>query len=520
MAAKRDQTIITYSGLDGACAAAMVLLQHPHADLMVSSSSSIAYTLEMMARGRRSPAEIHICGMGVSCEWDGLVDACRALADKGAQILWYCGRGYLDDQRDRFAEVCSPVFVDCASNTEAVCRHLGLRRKPLAQFLLKLALRDTALNAPSDHANPEEEFWCDFINGSSLQYFKYMDRTAYIDAVRKLSKGEKDEKARQVAKVFQRTGAKYVLLGRSRVLAQLKERVRKCAEPDEHVLINGETGTGKEWVAHLVHERSARATEAFVPINCATFIGSGDLANSELFGHMKGAFTGATTERKGKLVTANRGILFLDELGELPPEVQAKLLRVIDDGEVIPVGADRATAKVNVRVVAATNRDLPKMVREGRFREDLFHRLNVLRIPVPPLRDHSHDIPQIAAKTLAEIPPEYRARRLTRDDMRLLREYSWPGNVRQLIQLLKRWAYLGLPLAQLVAEERQLALSVGTGAAQTRGLLPHTQGDIKPLNEVRREYAQRALELHDGNITAAAKGLGIAVNTLKKCLAP
>jgi len=519
MGRKRPVKIVTCNGIDGACAAAMVLLQHPSADLVITSASSIGYTLKMMARTQVAPAEIHICGIGIACEWEELKLACLALRSKGAQILWYCGRGYLDDRIHGLSQICTPVLMDCASNTEVVCRHLGLRKNPHAQFLIELALHDTALNAPNDHDTREEDLWCDFIKGSSLQYFKYMDREAYLESIRKLAAGEMDDKARRVAEIFQKTGSKYMFVGRSRVLAQLKERIRKCAEADEHLLITGETGTGKEWVAHLVHERSSRATEAFVPINCATFTGSIELANSELFGHVKGAFTGATNARKGKLITADRGILFLDELGELPPEVQAKLLRVIEDGEVIPVGADRYTAKVDVRVVAATNRDLPKMVKEGRFREDLFYRLNVLRIDVPPLREHLHDICEIAANVLAEMPGKHAGNTLTRTDNQMLRDYGWPGNVRQLIHLLKRWVYLDLPLDQVLAEERRHYSSGGSDSARQNGLLPQTKENIRPLLEVRREYARRALDLHDGNISATARCLGVAVNTLKKLLA-
>jgi len=519
MARKKPITIITCNGIDGTCAAAMALLKHPDAELVISSASTIGYTLLMLGRAARTPPEIHICGIGVGCEWDELQEACESLKSKKTRVCWHCGRGYLDSLKDQVAELCEPVFIKAKSNTEAVWTYFGLKGVPRARFLLQLALHDTALGLTHEKPTEDEEFWCDFLTGSGLQYFKFMDLTAYSEAIRKLATGEKDERARRITEIFRKSGAKYVLVGRSRVLSQLKERVRKCAETDEHVLILGESGVGKEWVAHLIHERSTRATEAFVPINCATFTGSLELANSELFGHRKGAFTGATEDRRGKLISADGGILFLDELGELPVEVQAKLLRVLEDGEVMPVGADRPAAKVDVRVVAATSRDLPAMVREGRFRNDLFHRLNVLRIHVPPLREHPHDIREIAHKTLAELPPEYRRRRLRRDDLRLLREFDWPGNVRQLIRVLKEWAYMGAPLSEVLEEERRFGLSVPPGEGLAEGLLPNSREDIRLLLEVRRKYALRALELHDGNLTATAKSLGVAINTLKKLLA-
>jgi len=281
------------------------------------------------------------------------------------------------------------------------------------------------------------------------------------------------------------------------------------------VLILGESGVGKEFIAHLVHERSSRATGAFVPVNCACFAGNLELANSDLFGHRKGAFTGANEDRKGKLVEANGGILFLDELGELPLEVQAKLLRVLEDGAVTPVGEDMPAVTVNVRVLAATNRNLSQMVSQGRFRQDLFYRLNTLRIEAPPLRDHLQDIPAIAAKTLADIAPGCPARKLSHDDLGLLAGYSWPGNVRQLIQTLRRWICLDEPLADVIAEERRNNTHADT-PAETGMFNPRSAGQVQPLADISRQYAQHALKLHGGNISATARALGVAINTLKK----
>jgi len=516
MAKKKNVTILTCNGIDGACAAAAALRRFPQADLMISSSSSIGYTLGVIGQQKRLPSEIHVCGIGVRCDWNEVATPAAVLAKKGTEIVWYCGRGYLDAERGRYEQVCTPVFVFAGSNTAALCQHLRLEADPHAAFLMQLALHDPAINAKPKLTTEKQDLWCDFISGSALQYFKYMDRSAYADAIRKLARNHLDQEVRSVAEIFRQSGAKYVLVGRSRVLSALKDRIRRCADTDEHVLIFGETGVGKECVAHLLHERSSRAMGPFVPVNCAIFAGNVELVNSALFGHKKGAFTGATSDRAGKLLAANGGILFVDELGELPLEVQAKLLRVLEDGDIIPVGSDRPTGKVNVRIVAATNRDIPQMIREGKFREDLFHRLSVLRIHVPPLREHSHDIRQIAERTLKGLATSYHVPNLTGKDIRLLREYEWPGNVRQLIQVLKRWTCLGGPLSETLAEERELGLTVNRGISTRSGMLPTTRGDVRPLEEIRREYATHALDLHDGNITATAKALGIAVNTLKK----
>ncbi len=509
--------IITCNGLDGACAAAMALLTHPKAELIVTSAAGVAYSLDLLAATKPAPSEVHVCGVGVGCEMRELQAACRALRKAGADVFWHCGRGYLDASASQMTKFCRPVFVKAASNTEAVSRHFALEANERAQFLCGLALHDRALDPPKRYHDDIEGFWADFLNGSALQYFKYMDREAYSEAIRKLAANQADEKARRIADIYRQSGAKYLLTGSSKAMARLKERIRKCADADAPVLILGESGVGKEFIAHLVHERSARSTEAFVPVNCACFAGNLGLADSELFGHRKGAFTGANEDRKGKLVEANGGILFLDELGELPLEVQAKLLRVIEDGSITPVGADRPTARIDVRVLAATNRNLAEMVNQGRFRQDLFYRLNTLRIEAPPLRDHIEDLPAIAAKTLAELAPPYAGRKLSSEDLRLLAGYDWPGNVRQLIQTLKRWAYLKEPLNDLIEEERRCA-DFGRQAATANPLCPLSPGQVQPLEEVRRQYAQRALELYGGNNAATARALKIAVNTLKSLI--
>ena len=253
-----------------------------------------------------------------------------------------------------------------------------------------------------------------------------------------------------------------------------------------------------------------------IPVNCALFAGNPSLANSTLFGHVKGAFTGAVSDRDGAFVSADSGILFLDELGELPPEVQAKLLRVLEDGWVTPEGSDRPR-KVDVRVVAATNRDLPAMIRRGAFRADLYHRLDTLLIRVPPLRDHMEDVEAIARQLLPTVMPEGREFRLTARDVKHLRGYDWPGNVRQLIKVLKRSVYLGMPLREAIDEERRLGPLVEQQESATPPcpLWPHTADQVRPMDDVKRDYAARALELHANNIAATARALGIAINTLR-----
>lgn len=512
--------MVTYNGVDGACAAAMALLRFPSAEVVVSSAASIGHTLGSLGDQPRPPAEIHVCGVGVRGAWKELSQRAEALRKRGATIHWYCGRGYLDDEQARFSEVCSPVFLDASSNTEAVCRHLNLSDHPQAPFLLGLAQHDPGVDTAEKKPTREDQFWLDLVAASTAEYFKYRDRERYGTTVHKLSKQQSDESDRRLVDVFRRAGFRHALSGRSALVQQLREIIKKCAAVDQPVLITGESGVGKEHVAHLIHERGARATEPFIPVNCAIFAGNVGLANSVLFGHRQGAFTGATADRQGAFVAAAGGVLFLDELGELPLEVQAKLLRVVEDRAIIPEGADRPTCEADVQLIAATGRDLPAMIRRGAFRADLFYRLSSLRISVPPLRERPDDLDEIIDETLGDLAEEGRPRKLTKQERKQLHAYDWPGNVRQLIQVLKRTVYLELRLQDAIAEERRLGPLVSCDdAGADCGLLPSSKDEILPMEEVRRRYAQQALSLCGGNLQATARALGIAVNTLRSWLA-
>jgi len=511
--------VVAYNGIDGACAAAMALLRHPRARVVVTSAGRIGEALEAL-KGQ-ALREVHICGLGARCDWEEVARPLRAMRAAGVTVFWYCGRGYLDERREAYQEVCTPVFEQLRTNTEAICRHLELEGHPTARALMRLALLDPNLGRRQRRTPSEaERFWTDLINASIAQYFKYQDEDAYAATVRKLARQEYEEGDVRAVEVFRRTGFQYVLLGRSQAMRRLRRTIRACARVDEPVLITGESGVGKEYVAHLIHEGSERAMGAFVPVNCAVFAGNGGLANSVLFGHLKGSFTGALRDRDGAFAAAHGGILFLDEVGELPPEVQAKFLRVLEDGWITPEGADAPTRKVSVRVLAATSRDLPAMLRRGEFRPDLFHRLGALRLRVPPLREHLEDLETIAEATLRSLAAEGYERVLTEADYRHLSAYDWPGNVRQLIKMLKRAVYMDMPIVQAVAAERKLGgLSPSEAADLSQDpFLPRTLEEIVPLKEARRRYAERALELNGGNYAATARRLGIAVNTLRSYL--
>ncbi len=290
------------------------------------------------------------------------------------------------------------------------------------------------------------------------------------------------------------------ILGSSSAIAALIESVRRVAPSQGRVLITGENGSGKELVAQAIHVLSRRASGPFVKINCAAI--PKDLVESELFGYERGAFTGALQSKKGRLELADHGTLFLDEIGDLALDAQAKLLRVIETGEVEKVGATR-TQTFDVRIVAATNKDLATAVEDGSFRQDLFYRLNVLPLHVPPLRERPADIAPIAEHFLNQFctTEGHAPKRLTPDAQTLLEEYHWPGNVRELRNLMERAAIL-VEGTEVRAEDLTSWLERSAEHGDGVGL----RGEIERREA---EAIRKALESANGNVTQAATGLGI-----------
>lgn len=233
------------------------------------------------------------------------------------------------------------------------------------------------------------------------------------------------------------------LIGTSLPVLDLKAEIERIARSDAKVLVTGESGTGKELVALAIHVSSPRVDKPFVPVNCAGLPET--LLESELFGHVKGSFTGAYRDKQGKLELADTGTVFLDEIGEMTLRMQGLLLRFLETGELQKVGADRALGLVNVRVIAATNRTLPEMIQQGTFREDLYYRLNVIHLHVPPLRDRKDDIPMLADHFLRSFTKDgmYPAKALAHEAVVALVDYPWPGNVRELENVIERLVVTG-----------------------------------------------------------------------------
>ncbi|MBA3514550.1 MAG: sigma-54-dependent Fis family transcriptional regulator [Pyrinomonadaceae bacterium] len=312
------------------------------------------------------------------------------------------------------------------------------------------------------------------------------------------------------------------LIGSSEGMQRVRSMIEKVAETDATVLVRGESGTGKELVAREIHERnSVRSTEAFVAVNCAAL--PSELIESELFGHEKGAFTGAATRRQGKFEQANGGTLFLDEIGDMSANVQAKLLRALEERRIERLGGNESIP-VDVRIVSATHRPLEHEIQTGNFRADLFYRLQVVTIEIPPLRERREDIP-LLAETFARAAAEHfelPARSIGQATLRRLVEYNWPGNVRELKNTMDRAVILAegdeLSAGDLPGEIAAGPQGIATYTldAVERGLkVPFTADFREDRREFERRYISRCLEHTQGNVTRAAEILGMHRQSLQ-----
>jgi len=319
---------------------------------------------------------------------------------------------------------------------------------------------------------------------------------------------DKVEMQKKIARLESQVGRKYnfeSIIGSAKPLTDAIDMAKKVAPTDATVLLLGETGTGKEVFAQAIHNASTRAGKPFMALNCSSF--SKELLESEIFGHTAGAFTGALKDKKGLIEEANKGTLFLDEIGEMPFELQSKLLRVLETSEFIKVG-DTNTTKVDVRFIAATNRDLQQDVKESKFREDLFYRLNVFTISLPPLRERKKDIPELAqyflklfsAKTNTAVET------MSKEFLEHLQQHEWMGNIRELKNIMERAVILASG-SELTSENLPLDLQVTNFNSQKKS-------SSFDLADVEKSHIQKVLLYTKGNKTEAARLLNIGLTTL------
>ncbi len=299
--------------------------------------------------------------------------------------------------------------------------------------------------------------------------------------------------------------SKSVIVGESVPMKALRQQIAVMAPTNGRVLIYGESGTGKELVALAIHAQSPRKDDLFVEVNCAAI--PEDLIESELFGHRKGSFAGAKDDKEGKFRKADGGTLFLDEVGDMSLKTQSKVLRTLDEQRFTPVGGEEAVT-VDARVIAATNKDLEEEISKGNFREDLFYRLNVIPFHVPPLRERTEDIPQLARHFLREFSSQYsrRSKELSDDAIEVLMRYAWPGNVRELRNVVERVVIMN-PTAAKLDRKHLPPLVYRDGSRRSLG------GEYSSLHEARaayeRDFILKKLDESHGNVSRAAEALGL-----------
>ena len=357
----------------------------------------------------------------------------------------------------------------------------------------------------SGHANIEGA-----VKATKLGAFDFLEKPLSLEKISVAVKNALDHRRLALENRSFRADrdSRYRIIGGSVSMKALRQQLALMAGTNGRVLIYGESGTGKELVAHAINAQSLRVNEPFVEVNCAAI--PEELIESELFGHIKGSFTGAVEDKTGKFQKADSGTLFLDEVGDMSLRTQAKVLRALEEQRFEPVGAAQS-AQVDVRVVAATNKHLEEEIERGNFREDLFYRLNVIPFFVPPLRDRREDIPLLADHFLREFTTAYgrRPKELTAEAYRALTDHHWPGNVRELKNLIERIVILN---PQVRVDARHIPLTPARRSSDG------SQGRFGSLQEVReaveREYILKKLEEANGNVTRTAELLGLERSNL------
>ena len=412
-------------------------------------------------------------------------------------------------KRDAFDLLFLDVRLPDGEGTDLLDRLANAPRRPLPVVMSGFGTIETAVECMKAGA------------------FDYLTKPFSLGQIEVIVK--KAESFRQVLQVNEYLAAQVSdasdLIGESEAVVALRSMLRKVAPTEATVLIYGENGTGKELVAHEIYHASGRAQLPYIKVNCAAV--SEALIESEFFGHEKGAFTGASERREGRFELANGGTLLLDEISEISPRLQAKLLRVLQEREFERVGGSK-TIKADVRVLATTNRDLRKAVASGEFREDLFYRLNVFPVQVPALRDRQEDISVLAGHFLNRFSRRHcmQIPGFTAAAMDLLREHSWPGNVRELQNTIERAVILTEDQSPVRAESLGLApaelnFDVQSISRRSSGITMCSSEDgamVRRLSEVEREHIIRSLEQNGGNRTRTAEMLDISIRTLRNKL--
>ena len=484
-----------------AAAAVAVKALNGRADVMGMSRRRLPEFLAGIATGRGEPQWSRIFLLGVSLVGDPemLASALAKLKAKGVKVAWISALA-MPDEVVGMLDGLMEVRVFDTSLLEAVGRTFGAEVAAFTPFL-----------KGHGKVSADVRAYFTLIDAAGYAYRNYQDDGLFATAVRYLAGGVRPAAWEPIVKTavahYERYGSRE-LIGKSRAITTLQERINRVAAHEHaRVLILGESGTGKETVAQQIHTKSPRSNMPFVAFNCASV--TKDLLEDRFFGHEKGSFTNAIERTDGLFLLADGGTLFLDEIGEMPREVQALLLRVLEGGRFMRVGG-REELKCDVRLITATNRDLPALVRSGNFREDLYQRLNVVQLRTPPLREHMEDIPAIANAWWRK----FHGNR-TLDDAQLaeLMAYDYPGNVRELINILDRATALEEEdFSLLMREHKEMNAALTGGLELQSGRIPDE------LEAAMRIHIRRVYEKYAQNLSRAAEALKMSRNTVRKYL--
>ena len=489
---KNNVAIITGWGWsDYACAAAIALRKFKSADVSGMSQRKLPIHLTELSKNKKcSYNKIIVLGIGMNKAPKMLINEIEKLNKKKVEIIWISAYNIPYKLKN--------IVADYVEGKEE-----SLTKTTADYFNLKFDdLIPLTFNSKNHLSGKSMEQYL-LIQSAQHRYRCFQDYEAYPEVVKTLSTNTVFNNQQKMMIEFYKKYGNRELKGKSQVMMDLHATIHKIGQKDSaRVLIFGETGTGKETVAIHLHERSPRREKPMITFNCAS--SNKNLLESHLFGHVKGAFTGAITDKKGAFEEADGGTLFLDEIAELPLETQANILRILQEGRFNKIGSIKEIS-VDVRIIAATNKDLPQMIREGKFREDLFYRLNVVPIHIPPLREHIEDITEIANniwfnKGLGKLNPK---------KIEILKTYNWPGNVRELGNFLERAAVL---------EENDFAKLLNMHKKEIESMKTSEQTFPENLDELIHHQANKLYEKYGKNKVKTAEAMGITRVTLRKYL--
>ena len=500
---KKENLILTGWGYTDYVVSAAVALKalKGEADVRGMSRRRLPEFLKGLAteRGASQWKKIYILGVSLNGDPERLKGALETLKARGVAVTWISSLP------------ASEQIATLLSGVMEIHYRAGDLFGAVGQFFNEDVEAFVPYFKTQKGASADARAYAKLINAAQFYYRNYQDESLYAKVARYIAQGVRseawDEDARSAVAHYERYGDRD-LLGKSEAIQTLQARINSVANHEQaRVLILGESGTGKETVAQQIHTKSQRHEMPFVAFNCACV--TRELLEDRLFGHERGAFTNAVERTDGLFRQADGGTLFLDEIGEMPLELQALLLRVLEGGRFMRVGGTEEL-RCDVRLITATNRDLPRLVVEGKFREDLYYRLNVVQIRTPSLREHKADIPIIANAWWRKV---HNNAVLKEKQLEALMDYDYPGNVRELFNILDRATALGEHDFDALMREHK-AMNAGL-----LGKLEAATGNLPDnLEEATRLHVRHVYEKYGKNITQTAKALGITRNTLKKYL--